>query len=44
MILTPIETRTHPDTEDSSIDPLPIVLTDTSEYEPGVDEVVDRIV
>ena len=29
---------THPDNEDNSIDPLPIVLTDTSEYEPGVDE------
>ena len=28
---------THPDTEDSIVDPLPIVLTDTSEYEPGVD-------
>ena len=25
---------THPETEESSIDPLPIVLTDTSEYEP----------
>ena len=28
----------HPDNEDNNVDPLPIVLTDTSEYEPGVDE------
>ena len=28
----------HPDNEDDIVDPLPIVLTDTSEYEPGVDE------
>ena len=28
----------HPDNEDNSMDPLPIVLTDTSEYEPGVNE------
>ena len=28
----------HPDNEDNIVDPLPIVLTDTSVYEPGVDE------
>ena len=28
----------HPDNEDNIVDPLQIVLTDTSEYEPGVDE------
>ena len=29
---------THPDNEDSIVDPFPIVRKDTSEYEPGVDE------
>ena len=29
---------THPDNKDSIVDPLPIVLTGTSEYEPGVNE------
>ena len=28
----------HPDNEENIVDPLPIVITDTSEYEPGVDE------
>ena len=28
----------HPGNEDNSLDSLPIALTDTSEYEPGVDE------